>query len=65
MKVSYQVNMTCHSCEVLIGESVKEIKGVSSVKADHTKGTVIVDFSSPASGDAIRKAIEKEGYKVS
>lgn len=57
--------MHCKSCEMLVGDSVAEIKGVSKVKADHSKNTVDVEFSPPATEDAIRKAIEKEGYTVS
>ncbi len=57
--------MHCKSCEMLVGDSVAEIKGVSKVKADHSKNTVEVDFSPPATEEAIRKAIEKEGYSTS
>ena len=56
--------MHCKSCSMLISDSVSDVKGVKSVKADFSKNEVEVDFSPPASESEIKKAIEKEGYKV-
>ncbi len=65
MKRTFKANMTCHACEMLISDSVGEIKGVKSVRADHETGRVDVEFDAPATEQAVRRAIEKEGYKVS
>ena len=54
--------MHCKSCDVLVGDAVSEIKGVKSVKPNHLKNEVEVEFGPPASEAEIRKAIEKEGY---
>jgi copper ion binding protein len=57
--------MHCKSCEMLIEDSVSEIKGVSHVKAHLTKNKVSVKFDeSKAKIEDIKKAIESEGYKV-
>ena len=56
--------MHCKSCEMLVGDAISEIKGVSHVKADHSKNAVEVEFSAPATEAQIKKAIEKEGYAV-
>jgi copper chaperone CopZ len=57
--------MHCGSCNWLISENVKEVKGVKSVKADFKKGEAKVDFDAPADDSQIKRAIEKEGgYKV-
>jgi copper ion binding protein len=63
-KIKFNVKgMHCKSCEMLISESVSEIKGVKSVKADHKKGNVEVDFDDKtAKVETIKSVIKKEGY---
>lgn len=57
--------MHCDSCNWLISENVKEVKGVKSAKADYHKGEAKVVFEPPAQEKQIISAIEKEGgYKV-
>ena len=65
MKKAFKANMTCHACEMLISDSVGELAGVKTVRADHKTGKVDVEFGAPATEQAVRKAIEKEGYEVS
>ena len=44
MKIKYNVsNIKCTGCENRITNSLKMIKGVKSVLADHNKGEVIVE----------------------
>lgn len=63
-KIFKTKGMHCKSCEMLVSDSISEIKGVASVKADHAKNTVEVEFGSPATEDQIKKAIEREGYAI-
>ncbi len=56
--------MHCRSCEILLNDSISEIRGVASVSADSGKGTVRVSVADGAALDAVKAAIEKEGYKV-
>ncbi|MBI4052847.1 MAG: heavy-metal-associated domain-containing protein [Candidatus Diapherotrites archaeon] len=56
--------MHCKSCEILVADSVSEISGVESVKADSRKGTVVVNVRDAGILGRVKAAIEKEGYKV-
>ena len=56
--------MHCKSCEMLLADSISEIKGVEKVNADSKKGTVTVSLQNDSILDNIKKTIEKEGYKV-
>ncbi|MFH1107054.1 MAG: heavy-metal-associated domain-containing protein [Candidatus Micrarchaeota archaeon] len=66
MKATFKVpKMHCDSCNWLISENVKEVEGVTSVKADYTKHEVSVEYGRPADEGKIIEAIQKEGgYKV-
>ncbi|MFH0971412.1 MAG: heavy-metal-associated domain-containing protein [Candidatus Micrarchaeota archaeon] len=64
-KAFFVKGMHCKSCNYLISENVKEVKGVKAVTADFSKQVAIVEFEAPATEQLIVKAIEKEGgYKV-
>lgn len=55
--------MHCKSCEVVIGDELKEL-GIKS-KLDHKTGVVEVDFDEKkVSLDKIKQLIKKEGYSV-
>lgn len=57
--------MTCTGCENAIQESVKNIEGISSVKADYKAGKVTVSYDSVKNDlAAIKEAIQHTGYKV-
>ncbi len=56
--------MHCRSCEMLLGDSISEIKGVESVVADSRKGIVRVSLADESALALVRKTIEKEGYRV-
>lgn len=56
--------MHCRSCEMLISDSVSEIKGVERVSADGGSGLVKVSIEDESLLDQVKKVIEKEGYKV-
>jgi copper chaperone CopZ len=61
LKVS---GMHCRSCEMLLTDSISEITGVEKVSADFKKGTVTVSMKDERMLEEVKKAIEKEGYKV-
>ncbi len=56
--------MHCKSCEMLLTDSISEIKGVKKVNADSKKGTVTLSYSDESILETVKKTIDKEGYKV-
>lgn len=57
--------MHCASCEILIGESLKKVPGVSMVKVDQKKGEAEIHYrNEQPSGKQIRQAIQDAGYDV-
>ncbi|MFN7991830.1 MAG: heavy metal-associated domain-containing protein [Candidatus Micrarchaeia archaeon] len=56
--------MHCRSCEMLLTDSISEIKGVRQVTADFKKNSVTVSVDDESLLGSVKKAIEKEGYKV-
>jgi copper chaperone CopZ len=66
MKKVFNVKgMHCKSCEILIKEGVSEIEGVTKVDVSLLRNTVSVDYDDAKTKElVIRKAIEKEGYKI-
>lgn len=61
---TFQVEgMSCGHCELSIQEEVGEIPGVTSVKADHTTGEVVVEGAEVSRAD-VDKAVEEAGFKL-
>lgn len=57
--------MHCKSCEMLIKDSVGELKGMNNVDVSLIKNTVTVDFDEKTLDESkIKKTIEAEGYIV-
>lgn len=57
--------MHCASCEILVGESVRKVAGVSVVKVDQRRGEAIVEYQgAEPSQKAIRQAVQDAGYDV-
>lgn len=57
--------MTCNGCETAIENSIKNIDGVGSVKADHQRGMAEIGYDSTTTDhSAFVTAIESSGYKV-
>lgn len=57
--------MTCTGCENRITGALARVDGVVSATADHEQGTVVlVGDRTPATGEAVRHAIEDLGYRV-
>jgi Cu+-exporting ATPase len=57
--------MHCATCALTIQDALKEVPGVSDAKVNFALGKAVVQFDSGlSSGDALKKAVEKAGYKV-
>lgn len=57
--------MHCEGCENKIQKMVGKIEGISDVKADRKKETVIFDFDgSTQTLSAVKKKIDELGYEV-
>lgn len=56
--------MHCSSCEMLLKDSVGEIPNAKIVSINHKNGETIVRHDSAETLEKIKKAIQKEGYKV-
>ncbi len=56
--------MHCRSCEMLLDDSISEIRGVESVEADSKRGIVEVSVPDETTLDLVKEVIRKEGYKV-
>ena len=56
--------MHCGSCEILIGEELSGLPGVSEVKVDHkaNEGVFLIDESKTSLNDALA-AVERAGYQ--
>ncbi|MCW0482437.1 heavy-metal-associated domain-containing protein [Gaoshiqia sediminis] len=66
VELVYRVEgMTCDHCEMSIQKGVNELKGISTVEANHEDSTTRVVFDpTKTSEKEIVSAIEKRGYKV-
>ena len=57
--------MHCNACEMLINDALQEIAGVSKAKSSLKSNSVDIEFDeSKVKIGVLKKAIEKEGYKV-
>ena len=56
--------MHCKSCEIILDDSISEIKGVEKVKSDFKNGKISVIFSDDSVLEEVKKIIKKEGYQV-
>lgn len=56
--------MMCAHCEAHVKKAIEALGGVTSAEVSHEKGTAVVTCSSDVSDDALRSAVESEGYRV-
>lgn len=65
--ITMNVNgMRCGSCEALVKEALEELGGVESVEVSQGSGTARVVYDENSiSPEALKAAIEKQGYTVS
>ena len=57
--------MTCAACSAHVEKAVAAVPGVESVSVSLLTNSMTVDFSAPASADAICAAVDKAGYGAS
>lgn len=56
--------MHCGMCETHVNDVVRRVAGVKKVTSSHRKGQALVLAEDAVSSEAIRSAIEKQGYRV-
>ena len=56
--------MMCAHCEAHTKKALEAIDGVSGAEVSHVNGTAVVTLAKEVSNDALKQAVEGEGYKV-
>ena len=56
--------MMCMRCEARAKKALEAVPGVESAVADHAAGTAVVTLNAPVADEALRAAVEAQGYKV-
>ncbi len=56
--------MMCPRCEAHVKKALESVAGVVSAIADHTTDTAEVTLSAPVDNDALKAAVEADGYTV-
>lgn len=56
--------MTCGHCKKAVEGAVSELEGVKSATVDLEAANVTVDHEETVSVDAMKEAIEEQGYDV-
>ena len=54
----------CEHCEAHVKEALEAIDGVEFAEASHKAGTAVVTLTKDVPNDAMKTAVEKEGYTV-
>lgn len=55
--------MMCEHCENRIQKAIGALDGVTSVKADNTSGTAVIEMSHPVAESRIKEAVEGQDYE--
>ena len=56
--------MTCAHCVAAVTEEVADLPGVRRVDVGLEDGVLSVDAAPPLSDDAVRRAVEEAGYRL-
>ena len=56
--------MMCGHCEAHVNDAVRNAFKVKKVESSHSKGETVIISKEPLEEEAVRKAIEATGYKV-
>ncbi len=56
--------MMCGHCESRVKGILENFPEVVSAEVSHEKGTAVIETNGPSDLKKIKKAIEKDGYKV-
>ncbi len=54
----------CRSCEILIEEELKKVKGVKDVSVSHSNGTADISFEDTLDEFDVKCAVENAGYCI-
>ncbi len=65
MKKTLEVEgMMCEHCEGRVQKALEGMNQVEQAKVSHKKGTAVVKLNEEVAEDALRKAVEDQGYRV-
>ncbi|MBR6951241.1 MAG: heavy-metal-associated domain-containing protein [Oscillospiraceae bacterium] len=56
--------MSCSHCESAVTKALEALDGVASAEASHEAGTATVVLSADVPAEALKAAVEAEGYAV-
>lgn len=57
--------MHCKSCEILVGQNLRKISGVTKVEASAGKGRAVVEYcGEKPSEEVLKKAVQEAGYEI-
>lgn len=56
--------MMCGHCSGRVKKALEELPQVTAAQVSHETGTAVVTLSAPIDGEALKKAVEDQGYKV-
>ena len=56
--------MMCGHCEAHVNDAVRNAFKVKKVESSHSKGETVIISAEPLEEEAVKKAIEATGYKV-
>ena len=56
--------MMCGHCEARVKKALEALPQVNEAQASCAKGTAIIKLNSPVSENALKKAVEEQGYEV-
>ena len=56
--------MMCMHCEARVKKALEAVPGVESAVPDHSAGTAVVTLNAPVADEALRAAVEAQGYQV-
>ena len=65
MKKTLQITgMMCPHCEASVRKALEAMEGVAEAAASHEAGTAVVTLSGDVSDEALKAAVEAQGYEV-
>lgn len=56
--------MMCPHCEASVKKALEALEGVKEATASHEAGTAVVTLTGEVTDEALKKAVEEQGYKV-
>ena len=56
--------MMCMHCSARVKKALEALDGVAAAEVSHESGSAAVTLSGDVSDDALKKAVEDNGYKV-